>query len=280
MRATVLALVLLPFAALAEPVALIDRPLVLPRGAFELNLMGNITNEDTAATSLTGEVLGLGLEFGLGNAQFGIAGALPVNPGFGVGSLLASAAFALAPRTALRLDFGVEHFGVNGAAGGSGTLVYGAIGVPFQVRLSRSVSLVSGRVGALRFAHFSNVGTGGVGVYTGASAAPFESSDLITITNELNGSSLITLNAPIGFLLQVAEPFAITLRSGVEVFIPTSGGDPAAFLPIGIDAVLSAGPLDIGASFSLAGYVGGNGSVAGPGYGDIRMGVLWLRFRA
>src|SRR3954447_8417509 len=109
-------------AAQFQPV--IERPLTLPRGAFDLTLQGTYTNWSTAGLvgaplSIAGETLALGGDFGASDAaQLGFALALPVNPGAGFGSILGSAAFPVSKSAALRIDAGFENFGFNGDTAG------------------------------------------------------------------------------------------------------------------------------------------------------------------
>jgi len=54
------------------------------------------------------------------------------------------------------------------------------------------------------------------------------------------------------------------------------------FVPVGLEAVVTPVPaMDVGARFSLDGYVGQTGATTGaePGFLDLRTLMLWLRFR-
>jgi hypothetical protein len=268
------------------PQAVIDRPLLLPGSTVELQLLGNISSWDTSpfASTFDGESGALGLEIGFGTAQVGVMAALPLQPGFGFGSVLASAAIALTPRTAVRIDLGVDHVNANGVSNFEAVnFYYAGFGLPFEVRLSPYLALVSGRVGAANFAHVNNIGTGGNDFYRGLGFAPFESADLLTLTTQVDGGSQVAVNLPIGLLLQVAQPFSLTFRSGYEGFISSAGGGTAHFIPLGIDAVVSVGAaFDFGASFSFAGEIKSTSAGAGfanVGYTDIRMATVWLRVR-
>ncbi|MFL5420718.1 MAG: hypothetical protein ACJ79Y_08105, partial [Myxococcales bacterium] len=87
-----------------------------------------------------------------------------------------------------------------------------------------------------------------------------------------------------GLLLQPDPHFAVSLLAGYSavVVLPPAGSAFAShFVPVGLEAVVTPVPaLDIGARFSLDGYVGQSGTTgAGPGYFDLRALMLWLRFR-
>jgi hypothetical protein len=287
MRIAVLVLILLPCVVRAQSVvyghrfalSLIDRPLILPDNAVEVGLLGNVSYEGSNSSGFAGA---LGVEIGSGAGQAGLVIALPVNPDFGFGSVVGSLAYGINRQTAFRVDIGFDH--VSGHAGRPDTnYYYGSAGLPTKVRISPWLALVSGRVGALDTAHFINLNDGGGnGLYRGAGFSPFSSSNLVTFTSEEDGPGQLALNLPIGLLAQLSQSFSVTLRTGYQLFIDNSSGDVSTqhFIPVGLDAVY--GPtqaFDLGASFSLPGPIATTGSVSNPGYSDIRLAVLWLRFR-
>jgi hypothetical protein len=181
---------------------------------------------------------------------------------------------------AIRFDVGYDRAVVQGggASDATGFITFG-LGVPFESRLSHNVSFVSGRVGAMNFAHFLTAAPAGGSIYFGAGEFSFASADLFTLTKAFDGSSLISVNLPAGLLVQVADPLAITLRTGYQALIATEGGFTEHFVPLGFDAVLSPSrDLDLGVSFLLPGYVGGTGNIFG-NYTDTRIVSFWLRLR-
>ena len=292
-----IALFLCATAASAQEIKpIIDRPITLPRGALELTLHGTYTNWATGISagagpsSVDGETLALGIDFGATDqVQLGLGAALPIHPGAGFGSILASGAFALTPSAALRLDAGFENIGFNGDNTGSfshTSRYFAGIGARLRVPLSPTVAFVTGRTGVVQFGHFNNIGDAGTGLYTGASALAENSSDFLVVSGGNNGSSTdIGLNLPAGLLLQADPRVALTLLAGYSttIQIPSSGSAQALhFIPVGLEAVFTpAAPLDIGFRFLLDGYVaqsGGSGAGA-PGYFDLRALMLWFRFR-
>src|SRR5216683_25982 len=276
---------------------LIVRPLTLPRGTLDLTLHGTYTNWGTGNTagggpsSLDGETLALGTDLGVTDqVQLGLGTALPINPGAGFGSILASAELAVDRGFALRADAGFENFGLNGDNTGnvSHTKRYFAgVGALIKVPISPTLAFVTGRTGAVHFGHFNNIGDSGTGFYVGASPLTEASSDLLVFSSGNNNSGTnIGINLPAGLLLQPDPHFAVTLQAGyaAEIEIPSSGTSAAFhFIPVGLEAVLTPVPLlDIGARFFLDGYVaqsGGNGSV-NLGYFDLRALMLWIRIHA
>src|SRR5690349_1045913 len=99
------ALLVCASAARAETVEpLLERPLVVPHEKVDFTLHGTYTNWGSGAiavgtpATLTGETGIVGIDYGIvQDAQVGLALALPLNPGFSFGSVLANIAFAIAP---------------------------------------------------------------------------------------------------------------------------------------------------------------------------------------
>lgn len=275
---------------------LIDRPPTLRRGAVELTLSGTYTNWGGgggvgAPSTLSGETLALGADFGATDAlQLGLAGAFPIDPGAGFGSILGSAAFAVEKKVALRIDAGFERIGFNGdlpaAANSHTNRFFGGIGAGIKVPISPTLAFVSGRTGAVHFGQFTNVGDQGVGLYGGASGLSESSSDFFVVsTGNNNSSTNVGINLPLGLLLQPDPRFAVTLLTGYSAAItfPTGSTYVLHFIPLGLEAVLTAAPaLDLGLRFFLDGLVtqtGGNGA-GNPGYFDLRAVMFWFRINA
>jgi hypothetical protein len=110
--------------------------------------------------------------------------------------------------------------------------------------------------------------------------APFASADVFSITKSFDGGSQISVNLPVGLLLQVANPLAITLRTGYQALI-VDGGGATHYVPLGLDAVLSPiRNLDLGAGFLFQGNLSGTG-LGSPGstYTNIWVASFWLRLR-
>lgn len=294
---TLIALLLSGAAASAQETIrpVIDRPITLPQGRLDLTLHGTYTNWGNSSSagagpsSLTGETLALGADFGpTDQIQLGLGLALPINPGAGFGSILASADVALNEKIALRTDVGFESVGLNGnnTGGISHTSRYfGGVGASIKVPLSPTVAFVTGRTGAVQFGHFKNLGDSGTGVYTGASAFTEASSDFLVLSGGNNGSStLIGINLPAGLLLQPDPHLALTLQAGYSAAISTSGSAQALhFIPVGLEAVVTPAPqFDIGARFFLDGYVAQSGGSSGgnPNYFDLRALMFYVRFHA
>jgi hypothetical protein len=300
-RLSIAALVFSAAAHAAEPPALIDRPVTLRSGAVDLTLQGTYTNWSTldallgTRTSVAGETVALGADFGAGDAaQFGLALALPVNPGAGFGSILGSGAFAVGRGAALRIDAGYENFGFNGDTGGivGNTHVnrfFGGVGARIKAPLSPTVAFVVGRTGAVQFGHFINVGDQGVGLYAGASFLTEASSDFLVVSTGSNGANNnltnVGVNLPLGLLLQPDPRFALTLLAGYSavIAIPSSGSSEALhFVPIGVEAMVTpTAAVDVGLRFFFDGYVGTTGTVSSDqGYFDTRALLLWITLHA
>jgi hypothetical protein len=294
---TLIALLLSGAAASAQEAIrpVIDRPLTLPEGRFDVTLHGTYTNwgnsssAGAGSSSLTGETLALGADFGATDqVQLGLGLALPINPGAAFGSILASADVAVDEKIALRTDVGFENIGLNGngTAGTSHTNRYfGGVGLSIKVPISPTLAFVTGRTGALQFGHFNNIGDSGTGLYTGASGLTEASSDFLVLSGGNHGSgTIIGINLPAGLLLQPDPHVALTLQAGYSAAISTSGGTQALhFIPIGLEAVVTPAPqFDIGARFFLDGYIAqsGGSSNGGPNYFDLRALMFYFRVHA
>jgi hypothetical protein len=207
--------------------------------------------------------------------------------------VIASAAFALDKRTAVRVDAGYERIGPNGdnTAGSSHTSRYFAgLGAPLKVPLGPTLAFVTGRTGAVHFGHFNNIGDKGTGIYVGASGFTEAASDFVVFSGGNNNSSTsLGFNLPAGLLLQPGPRFAVTLQAGYSAVIsfpqcPPSTPCPTQslhFIPVGVEAVLSPVPqMDIGGRFFFDGYVAQTGGSSGgaPGFFDLRALMFWFRF--
>jgi hypothetical protein len=280
------------FAAHAQELQpLIDRPVTLPQGKVDLTLQGTYTNWSLLGTSLDGETLAFGVDFGATQrVQLGLAMALPINPGAGFGSVLGSAAVAAHRDVALRFDFGFENLGTNGnPASNHVNRYFGGLGARIKVPITPTIAFVSGRVGAVDFGHFNNIGSNGTGLYLGSTAFPELSSDFLVVSAGNNNSpTIVGINLPAGLLVQPDPHFALTLLAGYSAALdfPSGAGSQSFvlhYVPIGLEAVVTPAPiLDIGTRFMIDGYfaqTGGN-SAGNPGYFDQRALLFWIRIHA
>ena len=214
------------------------------------------------------------------NVQLGLAVALPIHPGAGFGSVVGSVGIAGDQSYGGRLDFGYERIGQNGGSGEfHDDRFMGGIGVLFKAPISPTIALVTGRMGAIQFGHFRNLGINEDGLYLGSTSFFTDmSSDLLTITGGNNLTNL-GFNLPLGLLVQSNQRLAFTLHAGYSLQLSTSSGRTLAlhFVPVGIEVVVTPAPaLDIGLHVFVDGYVGGDLNM---GYLDMRGLMAWLRFR-
>jgi hypothetical protein len=77
---------------------------------------------------------------------------------------------------------------------------------------------------------------------------------------------------------------ALVLAITCEAILATNGRSTAHFIPLGVDAVVAAGRfVDIGPAFPSPPSAGTappkSQFINHPGYGDILMGILWVRLR-
>jgi len=292
-RRAVLALLLCGTAARAAGIEpLITRPITLPQGKVDLTLQGTYTSWSYGLFGLTrpgsfdGETLALGVDVGATDrVQVGLGVALPVHPSASFGSVLATALFLAEPTFAMRLDGGYERVGVNGdptQVNVSHTNRYfGALGANIKIPITEAIAFVTGQNGAVQFGHFQNVGDS-AGLYFGATAFTQASSDFLVISGGGGSSTIVGINLPAGLLVQPDPRVAITLQAGYSAVFLTSGVTGTLhFVPLALEAVVTpAPPLDIGARFSLGGYVGASGDdrvSLNASYFDLRAVMVWLR---
>lgn len=268
-----------------EVVPLIARPLTLPRGSVDFSPHLTYSNWSVFGTSIDGESLAAGLDYGATDkTELGLAVAFPVNPGASFGSVLGSIAVATSNTAALRLDAGYERIGTNGAAFGPPHVdrFFGGIGARIRVPISPTLAFVSGRVGAVHFGNFINLGNSGVGNYIGASYYTEGAADFFVVSGgNGNSGTNIGINLPAGLLLQPDPHLALTLQSGYSTIIAslTNSTPTVHFIPIAVEAVVSpAALLDIGLRLFIDGTVAQTGGGSAPGYFDRRELVFWLRF--
>jgi len=292
MPLALIALLLLAGAAQAqEPEALIDRPITPRQGALDLTLHGTYTNwgpSQYGPQELSGETLALSADYAVSDRlQLGLGVALPIHPGAGFGSILASAVTAVDQNSALRVDFGFENVGLNGDAPPGNThskRYFGGFGGIVKVPISATVAFVVGRTGTVQFGHFNNIGDDPVGLYLGSTFYPQGASDNLTISGgDQNGATVVGINLPAGLLLQADPHLAFTVQAGYSVAaaFPSSGDTQTVhFIPLSFEAIATLAPaLDVGLRFFLDGQVAATGGAGTVGYFDLRALMLWFRFR-
>jgi len=214
----------------------------------------------------------------------GFAVAFPINPGAGFGSVLGSVAFLADKSIALRLDAGYERTGVNGGTTGAPHFnrYFGGIGAAIKVPISSTLAFVSGRVGAVQFGHFNNLGPSGIGVYSGASTYAQTSTDFFMVSAGDDFTN-ISINLPGGLLFQADPHVALTLLAGFSTQIEFLSSTTVSlhYFPIGLEGVFTPSPpFDIGARLFFDGYVTSSNGTAPIGYFDMRGLMFWLRVRA
>jgi len=279
----------------AEFQPLIDRPITLPQGKIDFTLHGTYTDWHNGLFGLTqaldGETLALGVDYGAADRiQLGVGLAVPIHPGASFGSVLVSGLFSADPRLAVRVDAGYERVGINGGGGtirqDHGNRYFGGLGAAIKVPITGAVAFVSGRNDAVSFGQFANVGSN-AGFYFGATGVTQTSSDFLVISgyDQANSETAVGINVPAGLLVQPDPHIAMTLRAGYSAVIWSSTGPTGTlhFIPLALEAVVSPLPaLDIGARFSLDGYVGASDDRLSlrAGYFDMLALMVWFRFRA
>ncbi|HTR55584.1 MAG TPA: hypothetical protein VMJ10_33130 [Kofleriaceae bacterium] len=229
--AAVLACVLFAASASADgyPTAFINRPLTLDPSTPQLFGAAELARDFPASTNA--EALELGLDYGVAHdLQVGAIVDVAVSPSTQFGRGLATGQYQLLEFAALRVDLGAQRVD-NGD-------LYAAFGVglPVKLKLTDKVAFVSGRPYA------------------------WGAEDDILFVRTDASSSVTDVHIPGGLLFQLDPHVAIAARSGFRA------EGSAYYVPLGADAILTAGPLDIGVTVDLAGQIApSNGS----GYTDL-----------
>jgi len=243
--AGVLVALLSASAAAAEesyPGTFIDRPLVLPPGMFQpqagWELLGFRGGGPTQNSVVFAADVGV-----FPGAQIGASAVLAEAPNLDFDRIAARGVFALHPLAALRLDTSYYRFhstpDEHGYASGIGL----AIRVPL---VPGTLALISGRSVALRpigrtldERHFAD--------------------DLFTL--DLNHSNVTaTVGFPIGLELQPVAPLALVLHSGYRHGFG-GGSYDEDWIPVGLDALINLGPVDLIGSAELPGNLRGHADV-------------------
>lgn len=283
-------------AQIIEPA--LTRPITLPAGVFDLTLHATYANVADGHGSEDGGTVAMGLDLGASDrVQVGLATAFPILPGAGFGSLIASGLVALDRDVAVRGDFGYERIGLTGTSGSGESYdihihrFFGGVGARGRFPIGPNVAFVFGRSGAVHFGPFQNLGSGGLGLYTGASFLAPGSSDLVVLSSGDNQSgNLIGVHLPAGLLVQAHPAVAITLETGYAALIALPAHPDLLFnnsstlvlhyvpLAIEVDVMTPAPFAELGVRLSNYGFTGASGlSGTGPGYFDQRSFMFWLR---
>jgi hypothetical protein len=241
------------------PWALIDRPLVAPRGTILLRdevTMGAFDDNGYAIGAT--EVLGVDAGVGRG-VQVGVLLGLPLVLQPGGGTALGSIEVALTHDVALRVEGGYERFQLPRLSlfrtGPPVTVDGGIISValPARWRVHPRVTITGGGGSGLR-----NQWLVGYGPNAYAPFTPFFSSALFIVRFPQPGqtvSNLYSIYLPVGVLVQAHRMLALHLQTGVRVTFSDLNDVFPAF-PLDLDVVLTPHPrVDLGFSFDLAGSV-------------------------
>ena len=270
--------------------ALIDRPLLLPAGRVRLDLGLAVTRRASATEDVgVGEALSLAVSAGLTRSlEGGLWAELPVGPQAHLGGLLANLTVRLAAPLALRLDAGLQE-SQRSLAGPSQAIFVGGVGLPIRARLRPRLAFISGTPRARGFGPQPllvvrpPLGVRATALY-GENAGVLFSEDLLAVGispgdgDNPGSSQLLALTAPLGLLIQAHPRLALAARTGVRVLVLAGGGASRSsyHLPLAADiTVRLADFLELGATASLAGYLGGN-LLAGARFTDISQFDFWL----
>jgi hypothetical protein len=278
------------------PMALLERPLLLPHLVFQPTLETGLTNTAVGTT----EALGLGLDVGITrHLQLGFLLDLAFQPQTDLATFVFVAQTPLGRWGSLRLDVGTQRIYETREFVPSGFT--GGLGLPIKVRLCGWLAIVSGSSAARAF--------GGQPLYerTGLGVDPPLTQDLVSVAwvpyvggeyyahgtaehDVVTGSVF----APVGLLLQPHERVSLTLGSGYRFTFShmidalVTPDYLTHSVPVAVELVVSPiRQLDVGVSLFIPGQVADNGRHSGfssgvdapIGWGDVRKINIWLAGR-
>jgi hypothetical protein len=239
------------------PTAVIERPLELPKGMFELQ--GNLTFGLNSSVATFGETLGSPFKptyLGLG-AAYGVDGHLQV-------------AFSTQGLCLTGVSGGCEHVFDDFA-------LEAAYGVLHQKGLEISLQ------GGLEFAGFAGDAgmavAGAVGIDLKAVSGQFAvraGPKLSFGLKERGDANREILKVPLEFIFQATPQLALSLASNITVLLDPGIGDLSDYyaIPLGVGALFAVDKhLDVGAQFAFINLFGKDGGVDG------RIGQVFVAYR-
>ena len=258
------------------PLALIDRPLLLPRFMSEPSAeiaMTNFSGGSSAGAVALGFDIGLSRRYALG-----LLIDVPFYPNANFGEAVLNSEIRLNRFLNLRIDVGVQHpFRTSTVFDNQSS--WGAIlglGLPFKLKLHRMFALVSGSSDARGFGPSLFLASARQKVYT---TGYLMTNDLIAVAVQTDGTVAGAFSIPVGVLFAPHPRFSLTLRSGYRLSFLSGGRAPVHYVPIALDAqVTVVRSFDVGVSAVLPGIVDGTLNGA-EGYADLRIFTLWMQGR-
>ena len=257
----------------AAPLAAHAEPLLLPSGTAQGEVSFELTSVSENGISASGESVVVGMDYGASDRlQLGLSASAAINPG-AFGSVDATGELALGPFAAVRLDAAITRETLTFLdQRGSLNMYDVALSLPSRIRLADGIALTTGRTGAAGFGRPMTYSVGNGSVALGST--PFFGGDsIVAISVNDDGSVAASVQAPVGLLITPVRNVSIALRSGFRHVAPIGGGSWNA-IPAGVDLVVRAGALDVGATFEVAGQID-----TSAGYFDLRQAAIWAQAR-
>jgi hypothetical protein len=263
------------------PAAVVDRPMILPRlmlqPVFEIGPSN--TNSTDGVGGGAGGSLGFGIDVGLTRRlQAGAYLAFPFYPVGNFGDFVGNLQVNLLPQALnLRFDLGTERITStmdNGYVYDS--FVFG-VGLPTKIKLHPMLAFISGSTSARGFGVPMLMVQGRGGQWGGLPGVVTESNDIIALQafNPPGDNSTVVVGSfflPVGVLFQPHPIVSLSARTGYRLqFNSQSAGSVTVtqvrhFIPLGFDLAFNiAHRFDVGFTATIAGFVSGKQSQAGPG---------------
>jgi hypothetical protein len=248
----------------AYPLALIDRPLILPALMFQPTFAVEGTFVPGAYRS-AGGVVGAGLDVGIVRrrlqAGFAVAAAVDPEPDFSL--FIADVQIGLHDAVSLRFDAGMSRqlldFSLDAEGIGIHTGFICGLGLPYKVKLHRMVALVGGSSSALGFGLPLPI-QGPLSNFTVGLVLPNDLFSLFVADYGYAAGTVIagSLFLPVGVLIQPIERLALGLHTGFRLNFTQSdrGSELFMFVPLSVAATVTVvRQLDLGLATTFLGAV-------------------------
>ena len=206
------------------PIPLVDRPLTLPEGLTQPEIIGQILGDASRPGSEIYERLSFAAQHGITDRwQLGATFNVRVDPRISLGSAYAIVQYAANPFMNGRLDLGVRRIPCGAAEGNAFS---GGFGLPIRYRLTPWLAAISGRPYTYAFGE-----------------------NLLTWDIKECGTTA-TWGIPLGLLATFAENFNFGLRTGYRRLFGSSAS--ANFIPLAFDFAMMIGrQADVGLTIEL-----------------------------
>lgn len=231
----------LPDDSLNVPTAMVDRPLLLPKGVTQPELGAIFYNDSLNTASPVNERLSISSQTSLSDRlQFGGNISVSIRPRVVLDSIFTTTQYSIkggpdsngpatSPMVNARFDAGLRH----SVCGDGGSAFSGGLGFPAKFKLNPHLALVSGRTSLMAYAY----------------------QDDVLGWDDKDCGTTLTLGVPVGLLATLGDTFNFAIRSGYRYLF--GSGASTRFIPLAFDfTIVIAGQADVGVTLELPNALG------------------------